>query len=277
MFGVSRQVYYRRIKSRRKQQDTALAVVEQVRKVRMQMPRLGTRKLYYMLEQPLKALSVGRDRLFLILKANHMLVAPARTYRITTNSHHRFHKHKNLIDGLPISRPEQVWVADITYLGNREKPAYLTLITDAYSKKIVGYSVGAHLDTRNCIKALKMANAGRQYRSEKLIHHSDRGIQYCSNEYQHVLKKYKINCSMTESYDPYQNAVAERVNGILKQEFAIDKYKVDICILEKIVAESVQIYNKDRPHYSCHFKTPEQMHLQREVMIRTYKTNPRPK
>ena len=202
-----------------------------------------------------------------------MLITPARTYRITTNSHHRFRKHKNLIDGVPITRPEQVWVSDITYLGNRERPSYLALITDAYSKKIVGYNVSAHLDTENCIKALKMANANRQYRSQKLIHHSDRGIQYCSNEYQHTLKKCNINCSMTEAYDPYQNAVAERVNGILKQEFAIDKYEVNLSILKRIVAESIQIYNSNRPHYSCYFKTPEQMHRQKQIMIRTYKTN----
>lgn len=273
MFGVSRQVYYRRIKSFGRKQNTAQQVLEQVRRIRRQMPRIGTRKLYYLLSQPLKTLSVGRDRLFWILRANQMLITPARTYRITTNSHHRFRKHKNLIDGVPITRPEQVWVSDITYLGNRERPSYLALITDAYSKKIVGYNVSAHLDTENCIKALKMANANRQYRSQKLIHHSDRGIQYCSNEYQHTLKKCNINCSMTEAYDPYQNAVAERVNGILKQEFAIDKYEVNLSILKRIVAESIQIYNSNRPHYSCYFKTPEQMHRQKQIMIRTYKTN----
>lgn len=251
-----------------------MQVLKQVSQIRRQMPRIGTRKLYHILERPLKALSVGRDRLFLILKANHMLIAPTRSYRITTNSHHRFRKHKNLIDGMPITRPEQVWVSDITYLGSREKPSYLALVTDAYSKKIVGYSVSAHLDTENCIKALKMANAGRQYRSEKLIHHSDRGLQYCSNQYQDTLKKFNIACSMTETYDPYQNAVAERVNGILKQEFAVDKYAVDISILEKIIAESICIYNRNRPHYSCHFKTPEQMHQQKEIVIRTYKTIP---
>jgi putative transposase len=277
LFGVSRQVYYRSLKSRNKRQDTASAVLEQVRQVRMRMPRIGTRKLYHILRTSLNALSVGRDQLFLILRANHMLIVPSRTYRITTNSHHRFRKHKNLIDGIKIERPEQVWVSDITYLGNREKPSYLALVTDAYSKKIVGYNVSAHLDTENCIRALTMANNNRQYRQQKLIHHSDRGIQYCSNEYQKALRRYGINCSMTESYDPYQNAIAERVNGILKQEFAIDKYAVDIPILKKVVAESIRIYNRDRPHYCCHFKTPEQMHRQKEIAIRTYRTAKYPK
>ena len=272
MFGISRQVYYRSIKSRKKRQDIASAVLEQVRQVRNQMPQVGTRKLYHLLKPSFRKMSVGRDKLFLILRSNHMLIVPKRSYHITTNSHHRFRKHKNLIDKLEVNRPEQVWVSDITYLGNRENPSYLALVTDAYSKKIVGYHVSAHLDTDNCIKALKMAISKRIYRSEGLIHHSDRGIQYCSKEYQRVLKRNGINCSMTQSYDPYQNAVAERVNGILKQEFSIDKYDVELEVRKKIVSDSVRIYNTDRPHYSCHMKTPEQMHLQRQIRIRTYKT-----
>jgi putative transposase len=275
LFGISRQVYYRSVKSRNKRQHTASAVLEQVRQVRNRMPQIGTRKLYHLLEPSLRKIAVGRDKLFWILRANHMLIVPKRSYHITTNSHHRFRKHKNLIDKLKVSRPEQVWVADITYLGNRENPSYLALVTDAYSKKIVGYCVSAHLDTDNCIKALKMAIAKRIYKRESLIHHSDRGIQYCSKEYQSVLKNNGINCSMTQSYDPYQNAVAERVNGILKQEFSIDKYNVELKLRKKIVSDSVRIYNTDRPHYSCHMKTPEQMHLQRQIRIRTYKTESR--
>lgn len=271
MFGVSRQVYYRNIKSRDKRQNVAVSVLEQVRGVRTQMPQLGTRKLYHLLGSSLRKMSVGRDKLFLILRANHMLIVPKRSYHITTNSHHRFRKHKNLIDELEVSRPEQVWVSDITYLGNRENPSYLALVTDAYSKKIVGYHVSAHLDTDNCIKALKMAIAKREYKGKSLIHHSDRGIQYCSNEYQQVLKGNGISCSMTQSYDPYQNAVAERVNGILKQEFSIDKYNVELKVRRKMVADSIRIYNTKRPHYSCYMKTPEQMHLQQKARIRTYK------
>ena len=271
MFGVSRQVYYRSLKRKRGRQDTTLAVLEKVREVRMEMPKLGTRKIYDILKPSLKAMAVGRDRLFHILKANHLLVVPERSYRITTNSHHRFRKHKNLADGMKVHRPEQLWVSDITYLGSRSNPAYLALITDAYSKKIMGYSVSAHLDTENCKKALKMAVSNRQYKQQPLIHHSDRGIQYCSNEYQKRLNRYGINCSMTESYDPYQNAVAERVNGILKQEFFIDRFNVELPILRKIVAESIHIYNTKRPHYSCYYKTPKQMHQQSEIVIRKYK------
>jgi transposase InsO family protein len=214
---------------------------------------------------------VGRDRLFRILKANHLLIIPKRSYRITTNSHHRFRKHKNLIEQLTITRPEQVWVSDITYLGNRENPCYLSLVTDAYSKLIVGYNVSENLNTESCIKALERAVKGRRYKSETLIHHSDKGIQYCSNEYQKKLSENDLQCSMTESYDPYQNAVAERVNGILKQEFMIDEYRVGLAEITQIVRESIRIYNIKRPHYSSHMLTPTQMHSQRELKFRTYK------
>jgi transposase InsO family protein len=271
LFGVDRQVYYRKKRSKQKRQDTASQVVELVREIRQQMPRVGTRKLYYLLEAKLRSLSVGRDRLFLILKANHLLIIPKRSYRITTNSHHRFRKHKNMIEQLAITRPEQVWVSDITYLGNRENPCYLSLVTDAYSKLIVGYNVSENLNTESCIKALEKAVKGRRYKSEQLIHHSDKGIQYCSNEYQKKLSENQLQCSMTESYDPYQNAVAERINGILKQEFMIDEYRVGLDEIKQIVKESICIYNNKRPHYSSYMLTPTQMHSQRELKIRTYK------
>jgi len=135
------------------------------------MPRIGTRKLYYMLQARLMELGVGRDRLFAILKANHMLIKPKRTYHITTNSHHRFRKHKNLIESLDIRRPEQVWVSDITYIGTRKHPIYLALVTDSYSKKIVGYNVSESLATEESSLALKMAIRQRSYGEEELIHH----------------------------------------------------------------------------------------------------------
>ncbi len=237
------------------------------------MPRIGTRKLYYLLQEQLNELSIGRDKLFKILKANHMLIKPKRSYHITTNSHHRFRKHKNIIEKLGINRPEQVWAADITYIGNRLNPIYLALITDAYSKKIVAYDVSKSLDASGCVRALKSAIKNRDYTKNKLIHHSDRGLQYCSNEYQKILDKNNIKPSMTETYDPYANAVAERVNGILKKEF-LDYYgyKLEFELMKTIVDESVKIYNQERPHYSCYMKTPNQMHKQNEIKIRTYKS-----
>ena len=244
-----------------------------VNSIRIKMPKIGTRKLYYLLEDNLSEISVGRDKLFAILRANHMLIKPTRSYHITTNSHHRFRKHKNIVEKLELKRPEQVWVADITYIGNRQNPIYLALITDAYSKKVVGYDVSASLDASGCVRALKSAIKNRDYAKSKLIHHSDRGLQYCSNEYQRILNKSNIKTSMTESYDPYANAVAERVNGILKSEF-LDYYgyKLPIRLMNKVVDESIKIYNQDRPHLSCYMKTPNQMHKQSDVKIKTYKS-----
>jgi putative transposase len=271
LFGVNRQVYYRRKNSAQSSRETAEKVVFLVREVRQQMPRIGTRKLYYLLEDQLKDLRVGRDKMFTILGANHMLIKPARSYRKTTDSYHRYHKHKNLIAQITPSRPEQVWASDITYLGHSGNHQYLALVTDLYSKKIVGYDVSTSLSADGTIRALKMGLKKRAYKDKELIHHSDRGFQYCCDDYQKVLKNRKVRCSMTESYDPYANAVAERVNGILKQEFLLDKYNARLPIMKHMVRNSVQVYNQLRPHYSCYMKTPEQMHRQTQIKIRTYK------
>jgi putative transposase len=272
LFGISRQVYYRNIRSADRRKATAQQVVDLVNDIRVQMPRIGARKLYYLLQADLKALSVGRDLLFRILKANHMLIVPKRQYHVTTNSHHRFRKHKNLIADVVPDRPEQIWVSDITYVGNRTNPMYLALVTDAYSKQIMGYDVSDSLDVKGSIRALKMAIKNRCYKPNILVHHSDRGLQYCSNQYQSsVLQKSKLRCSMTESYDPYANAVAERVNGILKAEFIGYNPTYKLPVMQKLVEDSVRIYNTCRPHYSCFMKTPKQMHQQQEIRIRTYK------
>jgi len=200
-----------------------------------------------------------------------LLIRPKKQYHVTTNSHHRFKKHKNLIENLEINRPEQVWVSDITYLGNREHPMYLALVTDAYSKKIMGYDVSNSLSTQGAANALELAVKNRSNIKKPLIHHSDRGLQYCSYKYQDILTKYGVKCSMTEKYDPYQNAVAERINGILKQEFIGDIFINDLGVMKKLIDNSIQIYNQKRPHYSNFYKTPNQMHLQNHVQMRTYK------
>ena len=272
MLGVDRQVYYRSIKSINNRKKVAAKLVELVIEVRLKMPRIGTRKLYYLLESKLKELRVGRDRLFTILKANHMLIAPKRQYHITTNSHQRFRKHKYLLQDLKFYRPNKVWVVDITYVGTRKTPMYLALITDAYSKKIVGFDLSNSLSTSGSLRALKMALKQRVAKSEQLIHHSDRGLQYCSNDYQRELIKHNLRCSMTESNDPYQNAIAERVNEILKQEFIIGILINDIQIMRGLIKESIGIYNNERPHSSCKMKTPKQMHRQKEIEIKTYKS-----
>ncbi len=235
------------------------------------MPRIGTRKLYYLLYKELKELGVGRDRLFAIMKANHLQIVPKKQYHITTNSHHRFRKHKNRVGGVAIERPEQVWVSDITYIGNRANPMYLAIVTDAYSKKIMGFNVSNSLSASGAIAAAKQAIKNRKFPNNPLIHHSDRGLQYCCNEYQQLLEQNNILCSMTESYDPYQNAVAERVNGILKHEFILGIAISNLVLMKKLVEQSIGIYNNERPHWSCWMDTPETMHQQQKVKIKTYK------
>ena len=272
LFGIDRQVYYRKIKRRIIKQDKAQLVVTMVLEIRILMPRIGAKKLYYLLSNDLKTLKIGRDKFIDILRANHLLILPKRSYHITTNSHHRFRKYKNQLLDLQINKPEQVWVSDITYIGKREKPCYLSLITDAYSKKIVGYNVSDNLNTQNSLVALRLAIKQRKNKEMPLIHHSDRGLQYCSNEYQKILNKNEIQPSMTQNSDPYENAVAERINGILKQEFNIDKYNKDLPIMKQIIKETVEIYNEKRPHLSNHMLTPNQMHQQNKLIMKTYKT-----
>ena len=272
LFGIDRQVYYRKIKRRIIKQDKAQLVVTMVLEIRILMPRIGAKKLYYLLSNDLKTLKIGRDKFIDILRANHLLILPKRSYHITTNSHHRFRKYKNQLLDLQINKPEQVWVSDITYIGKREKPCYLSLITDAYSKKIVGYNVSDNLNTQSSLVALRLAIKQRKNKEMPLIHHSDRGLQYCSNEYQKILNKNEIQPSMTQNSDPYENAVAERINGILKQEFYIDKYNKDLPIMKQIIKETVDIYNEKRPHLSNHMLTPNQMHQQNKLIMKTYKT-----
>lgn len=272
LFGIDRQVYYRAIKSEKERIKIATQVVKMIQEVRMRLPKCGTRKLHVLLKEELKELGVGRDRLFSIVKANHLGIEPKRQYHVTTNSHHRFRKHKNLTEDLELIQPEQLWVADITYIGTRKNPIYLSLVTDAYSKQIMGFDVSNSLHSESAINAIKKAINNRKYPQKELIHHSDRGLQYCCNDYQLILEESNLNCSMTEKYDPYQNAVAERINGILKQEFIRGITASDLTLMTKLIEESIDIYNNESPHWSCYMKTPNQMHKQNKIKIRTYKT-----
>ena len=172
---------------------------------------------------------------------------------------------------MELIKPEQVWVSDITYIGNRKNPSYLALITDAYSKKIMGYNVSDSLNVKGSLFALEMALKNRVYKNEPIIHHSDRGLQYCSNEYQQILDKNDIRPSMTEQYDPYENTIAERVNGVLKQEFDIDKYDTILKIKIKLVQNAIKTYNNLRPHLSNYMLTPNQMHGQKTIKRKQYK------
>lgn len=220
-------------------------------------PRIGTRKLHFLMKS--HSLSMGRDRLFALLRYHRLLVIPKRAYHKTTHSHHRFRAHPNLIkSGFVAQRPNQLWVADITYLPTKTGESYLSLVTDAYSRKIVGYHLDDNMKTASVKQAFSQALA-RNHSHEKLIHHSDRGLQYCSAEYQQLHQQYGVRCSMTEGYDCYQNALAERVNGILKNEYLLNKPR-DLNEARKMVEESIDSYNGRRPHLSLKYKTPDEVH-----------------
>lgn len=271
LFGIDRQVYCLKIKRREARQSNASKVVALVIAIRQTMPRIGAKKLYFLLNNELKQLKIGRDKFINILRANHLLIAPKRSYHITTNSHHRFKKHQNQILELEIKRPEQVWVSDITYIGKRENPCYLSLVTDAYSKKIMGFNVADNMNTESSLIALENAIKLSKDKTLPLIHHSDRGVQYCANDYQKLIRKSVIKCSITQNSDSYENAVAERINGILKQEFDIDKFNKSLPIMKLLVKNAIEIYNQKRPHYSNYMLTPNQMHQQNKIQMRTYK------
>lgn len=232
-----------------------------VRDERLLQPRLGTRKLHSLLKANVP-LCMGRDRLFDLLRAHRQLVPRKRAYHRTTHSHHHLRCHPNLLKAgqgqVVPNAPEQLWVADITYLPTHQGSAYLSLITDAFSRKIVGHHVHETLHTEGVIQAMHKALKGRQSSGE-LVHHSDRGSQYCSAPYQQLHAKHGIRCSMTDGYDCYQNALAERVNGILKTEFLLTRPK-DLAEAQKMVEQSVQIYNTRRPHLALKYKTPDAVH-----------------
>lgn len=226
---------------------------------RSMMPRIGTRKLHYLLKNKFESsgIKIGRDALFSFLKSENMLVKPRKSYTKTTWSKHWLHKHPNLLKKITPVRSEQVWVSDITYIATQQGNSYLSLVTDAYSRKIVGYHLSEDMKTESVAKALAMAIKNRRT-TLPLIHHSDRGLQYCAAEYQQLLKKSKIIPSMTDGYDCYQNALAERMNGILKDEFLIETFNLEH--LPKVIEQSINIYNVKRPHLSLHYKTPNFIH-----------------
>lgn len=240
--------------------------------VRHVLPQLGTRKLYRLLGDDFKrqGVKMGRDKFFEWMRSQSLLVVRKRKYVKTTNSQGWMRQYPDLAKGLELLRPEQLWVADITYLSTRQGYCYLHLVTDAYSKKIMGYQLSDHLGASATLQALQMAIRGRQYNGS-LIHHSDRGLQYCSKDYTSLLKEHKISISMTQTGSPYDNAVAERVNGILKQEFGLDELFENIYQAKKQVDQSVMLYNTYRPHLSNDFLTPEQMHRQKKLKPQSWK------
>jgi putative transposase len=260
MFGISRQAFYQKQQRDARRLNELQQIKSLVVNERRIMPRLGTRKLHYLITDKLKerGLKIGRDGLFDFLRSEHLLVKPRKSYTKTTMSNHWLHKHPNLLKTLKPVRSEEVWVSDITHVPSQQGNTYLSLITDAYSRKIVGYHLSEDMKAESVAKALLMAAKNRKT-ALPLIHHSDRGLQYCAGEYQEILRNEEITPSMTDGYDCYQNAMAERINGILKDEFLLTTY-ANTEQLDKVISESISIYNNRRPHLNLNYKTPNFIH-----------------
>lgn len=263
LFGLSRQAYYKHSWGVLDRNKTDEIILKLVRKIRETHPRIGTRKLHQML-QPLLVeheIKIGRDGLFNLLANNHLLIRRRKRKVYTTQSQHWLRKYPNLIKGIRIRGVNQLWVSDITYVRKRNGFLYLSLITDAYSRKVVGYHIAESLQAANTLEALKMALRLNNRPLYNLIHHSDRGIQYCSYDYINLLKTHHIRVSMTESGDPLENALAERMNGIIKNEYLFNKNIRNVNHARVLLTQAVDAYNNERPHSSIKMQTPNKLHL----------------
>lgn len=253
-------------------QDIAI-VCSLAGQIRRELPRTGTHKLYPDLKPLLEQHQVkaGRDKVHEYLKNKELIIKPRKNYVTTTDSKHHFRKHKNLIKDLVISKPEQAFVCDITYIRIKKKFAYLFLVTDAYSKKIMGWSINYTMKAKDGMKAIKMAHRNRRFKTG-VFHHSDRGIQYCTPSYIKYCQKKGMIPSMTEELHVYENAVAERINGILKGEFSIGAGFNSLKEARAVIDHSISTYNNKRRHYSLHLFTPNFVHFNPGIKIRTYKS-----
>jgi len=244
-----------------KQELETLHILDLVISERRFQPRIGGKKLYHLLSGQLRSdeIKMGRDKFLDFLSAHDLLIRRKRNYARTTNSYHRFHRYKNLLLSHPIEGVNRVWAADITYLRTERGFVYLSLLTDMYSRKIVGWELSESLSIEGSEKALCMAFKGCVNPSG-LIHHSDRGIQYCSNSYVKRLLKKGVRISMTEENHCYENALAERVNGILKDEYLLDSTFKDYGMARRACKEAIRLYNERRPHWSLNLRTPDEVH-----------------
>lgn len=273
LFGKTRHAFYDRDWREEKQSIEQAIVLRLVNEIRKDMPRLGTDKLHLLIKPRLEehSIKLGRDGLHELLHEHGLTIRRKRRRVITTDSNHPYRKYPNLIRNLIVNAPEQLWVCDITYITLRSGFSYLSLITDAYSHQIIGYCLSQRLDNAGCITALRMAIATRRYTRTQLIHHSDRGIQYCSQQYIEILTQAGILISMTEKGDPYENAVAERLNGILKTELRLSDTFKNHEQASQVVAKSISIYNEKRPHASCDNLTPLQAHDQTGILPKRWR------
>lgn len=262
--GITKQAYYQGINRDKIREFEREKVINLVIKYRKTLPKTGTVKLYEYLQPKLMEnnIKMGRDALNDLLRSRGMLIRKTKRFHITTDSKHFYYKSPNLLTDLDINHSEQVFVSDITYIQTDEGHAYLALVTDAYSRKIMGWSLENNMKVQMVKDALEMAHKNCIFNHISIIHHSDRGIQYCCPDYSQFAENKGFVLSTTQQYDPYENAIAERINGILKYEFGLKNTIKTVEIAQKIVAEAVELYNNQRMHWSLDLKKPQEVHLQ---------------
>lgn len=261
--GLSKQAYYQQIKRDKARSIEKDKIIEWVIKYRKILPKTGTRKLYHYLQEKMiqENIKMGRDAVNILLRSRGMLIKKTKRYFITTDSKHFFYKSPNLLTEMNITHSEQVFVSDITYIKTDAGHAYLALVTDAYSRKIMGWSLQDNMKVSMVKEALNMAHKNCIFKHKNIIHHSDRGIQYCCPDYSQYAENKGFILSTTQQYDPYENAIAERINGILKYEFGLRNTIKSVEIAQKMVTQAVELYNTLRMHWSLDFKKPQEVHL----------------
>lgn len=276
LFGKTRQAFYDHAWRDNDAHFEEAVIIDLVKHVRRTLPKVGSLKLLHILRDDLAlhGISIGRDSFFALLKKNNLLIKRKKRYAVTTDSNHPYKKWSDLVKGLQIQAPEQVWVSDITYLRTTGNFIYLSLITDAYSRKIVGYHLSQNLKAQGCLISLNKAIKAR-VTNNTLIHHSDRGIQYCCEPYVSTLQENNITISMTQDGSPYDNAMAERVNGILKAELNLEKIFNSYSEAVAVVHHAIDVYNRLRPHMSISNLTPNQAHHSPLKLIKKWKNKPR--
>lgn len=273
LFGKTRHAYYDKLWFNQTRYEHEQIVLEMLLEIKRDMPGAGIPTIYEMLRQPLKThgIKIGRDALQQLRHKHRLIEKPRRRYVYTTDSNHRFRKYPNIIKELEVTRVSQLWVADITYIRVDLDFMFLSLITDVYSRKIIGYCLYPTLAKEGPLKALKMAIQTLKGPPSELIHHSDRGIQYCCDDYVSELQLYDINISMTENGDPLENNIAERVNGILKKTFGLGIVFNCDEQASQAVDKAINVYNNFRPHTSINKLTPQKAHQLTGTIKRTWK------
>lgn len=277
MFLKTKQAYYKQLQTAGDTLLKEVIVVGLVKEKRKIWKRGSGRNLHHCLRTDFEKhqIKLGRDKFFAVLRNNHLLIKSKRYRAKTTCSYHHFNRYDNLIQGIIPQRSNQIWVSDITYLllDTAQRFCYMSLIVDLYSRKIVGYSVHEDLSVSGCLEALKMALKQRRNKEEPLIHHSDRGVQYCSHPYVKLLRKNNIQISMTQTGDPLENAVAERMHKTIKEEFTQQR---QMCFNNSEEAKTeikkyIRFYNAQRPHRSIEWLTPNTAHHKTGELKRCWK------